>query len=270
MFENSQAIPMKIRTADPDGTCVLQITDTHISAEPGPRFDGVDTTATLAVVLDAIRAHVRTPDLLLLTGDLVDEPSPKAYGRLRTQLADLPWPVACLPGNHDDPAMLRREMPGGNIHVPGIVDAGHWRIVLLDDWIPDSSCGRLSTAELGRLEKALREARGAPTIVAVHHPPVSTGSPWMDEMGLENPEELFAVLDRFDNVQGLVFGHIHQEFEMQRGGAFLLGTPSTCVQFMPGALEYVVDRRLPGYRELRLCPAGDFTSSIIRVPMQGR
>ena len=257
---------MGIRAAGLDGACVLQITDTHISREPGPQFDGVDTSRTLSSVVAAIRARARAPDLVLLTGDLVDEPSVEAYRRLHELLATLPVPVACLPGNHDEPSMLGEEMNGANVSTPGVIDTERWRIVLLDDWIPGSSRGRLAAAELARLEGSLHDAGDRPALIAVHHSPVPVGSPWMDEMGMENPQELFSVLDRFDNVRGLVCGHIHQEFRAERKGIPLLGTPSTCVQFMPGATEYLVDRRAPGYREILLRPDGTFESDIVRVP----
>jgi Icc protein len=253
------------RRTDAEAACVVQITDTHISRDPGPQFDGVDTAATLAAVLATIRSGPRAPDLVLLTGDLVDEPSAEAYGRLRELLDLLPVPVACLPGNHDEPAMLAREMNGTNVFTPGAVDADRWRVVMLDDWIPDSSCGRLAAAELARLERELRQAEDRPVLVAVHHAPVAVGSPWMDSMGMENPRELFAVMDCFENVRGLVCGHIHQEFSTQRNGVPLLGAPSTCVQFMPGATEYVIDPRPPGYRELLLGADGSFSTRVVRV-----
>lgn len=257
---------MKIPTPGGDDLCVVQITDTHISRLPGPQFDGVDTSQTLRAVLDTIAARPRSPDLILLTGDLVDEPSVEAYGRLLHLLETLSVPIACLPGNHDDPGMLRVQMRAMHVSTPAVLDTNRWRVVLLDDWIPDSSSGRLAPGEVAKLEAALEEAGDRPVLIAVHHAPVSIGSPWMDAMGMENPEELFGVVDRFRNVRALVCGHIHQEFQAVRNGVTLLGAPSTCVQFRPGATEYEVDPRPPGYRELLLGPGGSFTTRIIRVP----
>jgi Icc protein len=161
--------------------------------------------------------------------------------------------------------MLREQMRGTHLSTPGAVDVDRWRIVLLDDWIPDSSGGRLAAAELRRLECELEGAGDRPVLVAVHHSPVSIGSPWMDAMGMENSEALFGVMDRFSNVRTLVCGHIHQEFQADRNGVLLLGAPSTCVQFMPGATEYEVDPQPPGYRELLLRPDGSFATRVARV-----
>ena len=255
-----------IRPADGDALCVVQISDTHIAREPGPRFDGVDTAVTLSAVLSAIADRPRLPDLVLLTGDLVDIPSMEAYDKLSGLLAALDVPVCCLPGNHDDPKLLRAGMSRGRISTPGLVDAGAWWIALLDDWIPDSSGGRLAEGELRRLESILAAAGDHPVVIAVHHPPVSIGSPWMDAMGMENPDQLFEVMDRVANARVLLCGHIHQEFETGRNGVRLLGVPSTCVQFMPGATEYAVDAQPPGYRELLLRPDGGFDTRVIRIP----
>jgi len=256
-----------IRPAEAEAFCLVQITDTHIAREPGPQFDGCDTAVTLAAVLADIRARPRRPDLVFLTGDLVDIPSLEAYGKLRRLLDGLDLPVCCLPGNHDDPDLLRATMQRGRISTPGIVDAGNWRLVLLNDWIPESSGGALAVRELRRLESELEDAGERPVLIAVHHPPVPIGSPWMDAMGMENPADLFGVIDRFTNARALICGHIHQEYEALRRDVQLLGTPSTCVQFSPGATEYQVDAKPPGYRELLLRPDGRFTTRVIRVPV---
>ena len=41
-------------------------------------------------------------------------------------------PVLCIPGNHDDPAAMRRELRVDPFTVGGFRDFGSWRIVLLD------------------------------------------------------------------------------------------------------------------------------------------
>jgi len=66
-------------------------------------------------------------------------------------------------------------------------------------------------------------------------------------------------------VRGMVWGHIHQEFSAERRGIPLWGTPSTCVQFLPGAGEYLIDHLAPGFRTFELMPGGVLASRVIRI-----
>lgn len=55
---------------------IAQVTDTHIVA-PGRLANGrVDTAAMLRACVDSVRALSVRPDLLVLTGDLVDAGGP--------------------------------------------------------------------------------------------------------------------------------------------------------------------------------------------------
>lgn len=266
-MESTRRETAQIEAAAGDVLRVVQVTDSHIMSDPSRRFEGMDTAASLRAVLDAVLARPQRPDCLLATGDLVNEPSPRGYARFLEVTASLPLPLFCLPGNHDDPAMMRSALQSPGVSTPGTVAAGAWRLVLLDDFRPGTDAGRLEAAELQRLEQLLDSAREQHVLVAVHHHPVSIGSPWMDDMILENADEFFAVLDQSRRVRAVIFGHIHQEFAAQRRGIPLLGTPSTCVQFLPGSSAYGVDHREPGFRELLLGRDGDIETRVVRVAM---
>lgn len=258
---------LNVAPREPACIRIVQITDTHIAREPGPTdFEGVDTAATLAAVLGAIDAQPAPVDCVVLTGDLVDIPSPEAYGRLLALLEARPCPVVCLPGNHDDPGMMDRLLNRGVVSTARVIDLGAWRVIMLNDWVEGSPGGRFRPEELAFLETALSAAGSIPVLVCLHHPPVPVGSPWMDAMGLENAADLFDVTDSFNNVRGMICGHIHQEFGAERDGMPLLGTPATCVQFRPGVSRYTVDPLPPGYRVLELLPDGALFSFVIRVP----
>lgn len=254
-----------IRPANWDAVRILQITDSHIAADPAARFAGVDTSATLAAVVNAIRERGAPPDCVLATGDLVDDATHAAYRRLLPLLQTLDAPVYCIPGNHDEPGLLKAVLNGGNVSTPRAIDAGPWRIMLLDTYVPGSDGGRLAPAELEFLRQGLADSRRGYALVCLHHPPVSIHSPWMDEMGLTNPDEFFSVLDDFTHVRAVIWGHIHQEFEAERNGVLLLAAPSTCVQFAPRTSEYIVDDLSPGYRELNLRPDGHLETKVYRL-----
>lgn len=258
------------------GRCVhapinlIQLTDTHLDAEPGMRYEGLDTLASLRSVVRAVLERPEPPDAVLLTGDLVDRPTPAAYRLLREVLAPLPGPLYCLPGNHDDPGLMARELLDARFRGEPLVELGPWRLLLLDSHQPGSPAGALGESGLARLGTTLGQLDGAPSLIAVHHPPVSLESPWLDSMALAEGPEVLRMAAATPAVRALVFGHVHQVFESRFEGLSILGTPSTGVQFLPRSASFAVDARPPGYRWFRLWPDGQWTSGVEWVPAAGR
>jgi Icc protein len=41
-------------------------------------------------------------------------------------------------------------------------------------------------------------------------------SEWDDALSLENPQDLFAVLDKYPKVQAVLFGHAHESVEFDK------------------------------------------------------
>ena len=246
---------IELHCQHPDEINLVQLTDTHIAADPGELLAGVNTTDTLLDVINAVNRRGNL-DLALLTGDLAGDPSAEVYEKLAGILRRIELPVYCLAGNHDDPALMERLLNSGNVSTANFLTGGAWSIILLNTHKPGTDGGCLSPAELSRLDAALERSRGRHVLVCLHHHPVSIRSPWMDSMALENGEALFRALDRHDNVRGIIWGHIHQEFSMIQNGVMLLGSPSTCVQFLPRAVRAGVDDKPAGYRTLTLAADG--------------
>ena len=245
---------------------LVQLTDTHISADVDATLAGVNTAETLLDVLAALK-HGAAPDAVLLTGDLAETPSAAAYNRLAGMLRDLDAPVFCLPGNHDDPALMRRRLNRGKLSTARFLTGRGWSVILLNSHVPGEHGGELSAAELARLDTALahaddKHADNKHVLVCLHHPPVSIDSPWMDAMALKNGAALFRVLDRHDSVRAVIWGHIHQEFSTSRNGVLLLGSPSTCVQFKPHATQAGTDSKPPAYRTLVLAEDGEIRTRV--------
>ena len=247
-------------------TEILQITDTHLFADRGGRLKGVDVDAGLRSVLaEASRRHPHA-EAVLLTGDLVQEETAPSYQRLAGYMAGLGMPTYCLPGNHEDKALLARACEDGALRCESRVFIGGWQILLLDSAQPPAPGGWLAREELERAERSLAEHPDVPALMALHHPPLSVNSPWMDTMQVANGGQLLALVDRHPQVAAVVFGHIHQAFETVRNGVRFLGSPSTCVQFLPGAAASAVDHRPPGYRWLELAPDGGLDTGVGRAP----
>ncbi len=244
---------------------VLQITDFHLFGKPESKLLGVSTQDSFEAVIDLVRANDWPPDIVLATGDLVQDQAPAAYRRLHGQLASLGVPVHCLPGNHDDPSLMTQWLAGEGVYSLDDVRRNGWQIILLDSTVRAEVGGHMGPAELERLDKTLADHPDHHSLVCLHHHPVPMGADWMSELGLANADEFFAVIDRYPQVRGVIWGHVHQDFMSNRNGAMLLGTPSTCFQFKPDSRQFRVDSAQPGYRWLELYADGRIETRVRRL-----
>jgi Icc protein len=234
---------------------VLQITDTHLYADPAGTLLGMNTLESLDAVLDLVMAEALPADLALATA---------GYHLLSGRLGALGCPTLALPGNHDDPAVLAEVLATLPVRRSREARFGGWQVLLLDSTVPGSDGGMLPPRELDWLEQALRQDAGH-SLICLHHSPLPTGSDWLDTMALANADQFFALVDRYPRVRGIVFGHIHQKLEAERNGVRIMGSPSTCVQFAQVRPRFGVDPRPPGYRWLGLLPDGGIRSGVRRV-----
>jgi Icc protein len=214
-----------------DPFTLVQISDPHIGAAWGVG----DPDAKLAAAVDSIRALAPTPNALLVSGDLAENAADAEYGRLRSLLSPLDAPLHVLPGNHDDRGVMRRHfaLPGEHAEpVQYAADLGPLRLVALDTSRPGEDRGELDPARLGWLENTLADEPERPTLVAMHHPPLSTGIPAMDEIGLpaDDRRGLGEVVRRHPQVRRIVAGHVHCTAVSDLDGRVVLAVPSTYVQ----------------------------------------
>lgn len=242
---------------------LIQITDTHLGAEPGEKLLGLDTDESLKDVLKLIAARESSARLLVATGDITAHNQEGAYGRLIDYVEQMVGkPLAWLAGNHDSDLQMRRF--SAETVSREVVELEHWQIILLNSTVPGAVYGQISTQELTRLRHQL-EACSKHALVFVHHQPVCIGSKWMDKYVIRNGSELVSLLQEFPYVRALCWGHVHQEFQLQLGELQLLASPSTCIQFKPGSDNFAVDTEMPGYRWLDLHPNGELGTGVERL-----
>ena len=222
-----------------------------------------DPVAGLVAAVHAVRS-VR-PDAVLVTGDLVDNATDAEYERVRELLEPLRVPTYVLPGNHDDRAAIRRhfELPGaGADPVQYSADFGaELRLVVLDSLAPGEDSGSLDRERLGWLDSELASAPDAPTLIAMHHPPVLTGlAPW-DAIGLPDADRhaLGEVIGAHPQVRRIVAGHVHHTFTGELAGCPTLTIPSTFLRRPRGARRRI--GLAPGAGGLALALAGHCRAS---------
>jgi 3',5'-cyclic-AMP phosphodiesterase len=254
-----------IRTPDVSGsTRLLQLTDLHLFADPDDQLLGLTTRRSFEAVLDLALSRSMPDDTLVLTGDLVHDGSAEGYRALRRALDATGRLYYCIPGNHDSSPLMQECLGSASLGPVSVRRLGAWNLVFLDSTQPGHDSGYLGPAQLGLLESALT-ADPAPTLVFLHQHPVPIQSVWMDTMAVADGDALIAACDRHPHVKALICGHIHQDFTRQRGGYPILGAPSTCVQFLPGSIDFAIDERPPGYREFRLYTDGRFETQVVRL-----
>ncbi|MES9825396.1 MAG: 3',5'-cyclic-AMP phosphodiesterase [Candidatus Thiodiazotropha endolucinida] len=245
---------------------LLQLTDSHLYADPSRSLLGINTLETFDQVLAQALQETGNPDFILATGDLVHDASDTGYKRLlgRLQLTEIP--TYCLPGNHDIPGKMKQILNQDNVHCIPSVQTKGWSLIFLDSTIAHSDGGRIDESQLELLSVLLRAHPDKHTMICMHHHPVPVGSRWMDTMVLENPDALFKLIDANPQVQAVICGHIHQAFDTEYRGVRLMGSPSTCVQFIPRVDDFAIDAIPPGYRWMSLLPDGTIRTGLNSLP----
>lgn len=210
---------------------IVQLTDPHLGAAWSP-----DPAGALRRALAAIPAVLGgRPDALLVTGDVANTPLAAEYAEAAALLAGAGVPILAVPGNHDDPRMLSEHLgqpiaPTGDVRWSHTV--GAMRIIGLDTTVSGEAGGALGGERLAWLQARLAEAPETPTLLVMHHPPIETGMPAMDAIGIPAPDRraLAELLRGAPAVQAIAAGHVHRAIVGALAGVPVLAIPSTDVQ----------------------------------------
>ncbi|PXW26457.1 phosphodiesterase [Paraburkholderia caballeronis] len=217
---------------------LAQISDLHVKPPGALAYRRVDTAASLARCIAKLNALTPRPDAVIMTGDLVDRGTPEEYAHLKSLLAALELPYYLLVGNHDAREPLRAafaerpELRAGGEFVQYAADVGPLRVIALDSMQPGQSAGALCDARLDWLAAQLEDARGRPTIVALHHPPFDCGIAHMDAIRLapEASTRLEALVARYPNIERVICGHVHRPMFVRFGGTIASAVPAPAHQ----------------------------------------
>ncbi|SEA33891.1 phosphodiesterase [Paraburkholderia sartisoli] len=217
---------------------IAQISDLHIKSPGALAYRRVDTAAALQRCIARLNALVPRPDVVLMTGDLVDQGSVGQYRHLKSLLAALEIPYYLLLGNHDGRAEIREVFPEraelfeGGEFVQYAADIGPLRFIALDSLQPGESAGQLCDARLSWLAAQLDAARERPVIVALHHPPFECGIGHMDRARLDPPAatRLATLIAQHPNVERVICGHVHRPMFVRFGGTIASAVPAPAHQ----------------------------------------
>jgi len=200
-------------TAQP--TLIAQISDLHVKPPGELAYGHIDTATAVARCVGKLNRLAPRPELVVVSGDLVDTPLAEEYEHLRGLLAPLEIPLALVPGNHDARAPMRAAFPeqlyaakSGALNLA--LELARLDVVLLDSSVPGEPHGELDAETLGWLDASLAASPTRPALLFLHHPPFLTGIRHMDAQNLRNAHAFAAVLRRHPRVRLVAAGHIHR------------------------------------------------------------
>ena len=131
---------------------ILQLSDTHLFGSTRGKLLGVNTQHSFTAVLQQSAADSEQPDIILLTGDLAQDPSPTAYKRLAKQVLEtFSCPVYWIPGNHDNPIMMEEVFAETKLKPEKLILRDKWQIILLDSHFRGHVSGHIAQKDLAWL-----------------------------------------------------------------------------------------------------------------------
>ncbi len=194
---------------------IAQISDLHIKRPGELAYGRVDTAAALSRCVRELNRFTPRPEMVVISGDLVDTPVKEEYDHLKTLLAPLEIPFVAIPGNHDERTLFRAALPDqpyvcqrGALNLRLSID--DLDILLINSSVPGAPHGELDVETLAWLEAALGAASSRPTLLFLHHPPFGTGIGHMDVQNLRNAEALAALVAKHARVRLIAAGHVHR------------------------------------------------------------
>lgn len=225
-----------------------QLSDIHLDLPGSTGRCGINTGERLHRVVDRLNTVFHRPEFVIISGDLVNDPSPERYAFLRTLLDTLTVPYFLMVGNHDDREMLRTQFPDhAYLHTGFAGDTGFvqyeirlptmssltntHRIVITDTLKNGFHSGHLCDKRLTDLHDMLTVTPDLPTIVALHHPPFLTGIAGIDKYCLENATHIADILRNIPGVKYTLSGHVHRNVVFHDTGFTASICPAVSVEF---------------------------------------
>jgi 3',5'-cyclic-AMP phosphodiesterase len=231
---------------------IAQISDPHVRPRGVLYQDLVDSNGMFAAAVSHLKGLVPRPDVVILSGDLVDCGSAEEYAFAREMLAEIRQPLLMIPGNHDEREAFRKAFPdhaylsrSGPLHFVAD-DLGPVRIIGLDVTIPGAHHGDMDDAGVAWLDDALARSPDRPTLIMMHQPPFASGIPYIDKYNCRRGDRLADVVARYPAVERIVCGHIHRFMQVRFGGTMLCTSPSTTTAI---ALQLDPEARAASYVE---------------------
>jgi len=185
----------------------IVLSDSHL-VPPGQFSHSIDTFARLQQALGVIEEQHPDAAFMVLNGDLADHGETKAYECLRTALESVEMPVYFTLGNHDNAANFQAVFGEEQSSFDHVIEQNDHRIIVLNSQHEGNVSGLLDEAQIPWLKQALKDTKGHPTILVLHHP-ISKLGIGTDFIKLANTHDILGALQAHGDIRQVISGHVH-------------------------------------------------------------
>lgn len=227
---------------------VIHISDTHFGPDRSLLIRGANACVRSEALVEAINALPFEPDLIVHTGDVVNDPDEGAYALAAEVLSKLKAPVYYAMGNHDDVGMMKAAMAFGEYgslvsdddllcYQIGGAAEGRMEMFVLDGKVPPED-GPHGFVSEDQIEAVLGRISGdKPVAVFLHYPLTPINSAWIDDhLLVTNGDDLHQRLREKvgNNLRGIFTGHLHRGLQLFSNGVLQSGVSSPACEFTSG------------------------------------
>jgi Icc protein len=238
---------------------IALITDIHLVSIKSDKLYNIPICDLFATIIDTIKQNELAYDFVVLSGDLADKGCKEAYKLLCHGLSVLTIPCYWIAGNHDNLEVLQEISADWQLlNDKSFTQKGvHFTLlnsVEKDEDGKNKARGKLEKSELTFLDTDLLQYSNLPCVIVLHHPPVFSGT-WKDDKMLKNYDEFFDVIDKYPNVQLVLYGHQHQVFQSVRNNVIYYSPPAASFQF-DKEVKWAFENSFSGYGIIEIDNSG--------------
>ncbi len=210
---------------------IFQISDLHLKCDQNSVYHGSNPWSRLKLILKSIPFEPH--DVLLITGDIAEDPYFDVYQACKTLLQQYCNQIYAIAGNHDDVEVMQQVFDYVPSEAPVYLKFNYFCLLLCNSKVNKKVHGDLSVSSYQMLESLqhLNES-SLPHVIAMHHPAWDCSSEWMNDIQLKQKDEFIKIAKQFKMPTNIVSGHVHQYVDVSiTNSVRLLSTPSTAIGF---------------------------------------